>query len=59
MNTDMLIGGELVTGEGAPVTVLNPSSGEVAATFPGASRDQFKAAIASARAAADKGEWAA
>ena len=57
MMTDMLIGGELVTGAGAPVTVYNPSSGEVAATFPGASVDQFKAAIASARTAFDSGVW--
>jgi aldehyde dehydrogenase (NAD+) len=59
MNTDMFVGGKLVPGEGSPVTVYNPSSGEVASTFPGASLSQFKAAIASARAAADKGEWAA
>ena len=58
MMTDMLIGGQLLRGEGGPITVHNPSSGEVAATFAGASIDQFKAAIASARAAADKGEWA-
>ncbi len=59
MTTDMLIGGSLMGGDGAAITVMNPSSGEVAATFPGASLDQFKAAIASARAAADKGDWAA
>ena len=59
MMTDMLIDGLLVKGAGAPVTVHNPSSGEVAATFAGASIDQFAASIASARAAADKGDWAA
>ena len=59
MMTDMLIDGRLVKGAGAPVIVHNPSSGEVAATFAGASIDQFAAAIASARAAADKGDWAA
>jgi aldehyde dehydrogenase (NAD+) len=59
MMTDMLIDGRLVKGAGAQVIVHNPSSGEVAATFAGASVDQFAAAIASARVAADKGEWAA
>ncbi len=59
MLTDMFIAGALVRGEGAPVTVHNPSSGEVAASFPGASLDQFTTAIASARAAADRGDWAA
>jgi len=55
----MMIGGKLVAGEGAPVTVRNPSSGEVTIEFKGASLDQTKAAIAAAKAAADKGEWAA
>ena len=57
MMTDMLIDGALVAGEGAPVVVHNPSSGAVAATFAGASLGQFGQAIASARAAADQGEW--
>ena len=57
--TRMMIAGKLVAGEGAPVTVRNPSSGEVTIEFAGASLDQTKAAIAAARAAADKGEWAA
>ncbi len=57
--TNMMIGGKLVAGEGAPVTVRNPSTGEITIEFAGASLDQTKAAIAAARAAADKGEWAA
>ena len=57
--TKMLIAGRLVAGEGAPVTVRNPSTGEVTVEFAGASLDQTKAAIAAARTAADKGEWAA
>ena len=57
MMIDMLIDGKVVQGEGGPMTVYNPSSGEVAATFAGASLDQFRRAIASARAAADRGEW--
>jgi aldehyde dehydrogenase (NAD+) len=59
MLTDMFIAGALVRGEGATVTVYNPSSGEVAASFSGASLEQFAVAIASARAAADRGDWAA
>jgi len=57
--TDMLIAGRQVPGEGAPMTHHNPSTGAETVTFPGASLDQFRAAIASARAAADKGDWAA
>jgi aldehyde dehydrogenase (NAD+) len=57
--TKMMIGGKLVEGEGQPVTVRNPSTGEVNIEFAGASINQTKAAIAAARAAADKGEWAA
>ncbi|TVV76651.1 aldehyde dehydrogenase family protein [Sphingomonas solaris] len=56
--TDMLIDGQLVPGEGAPMTVYNPSTGGVTVTVPGASVAQFAQAIAAARAAADKGEWA-
>ena len=56
--TDMLIDGAAVPGEGAPITVYNPSTGGVTTTFPGASLGQFAQAIAAARAAADKGEWA-
>ncbi len=59
LTTNMLIDGHSVVGEGDSITVYNPSSGEVAATFPGASLDQFRQAIASARNAVDKGEWAA
>ena len=57
--TRMLIGGRLVAGEGQAVTVRNPSSGEITTEFAGASLDQTRAAIAAARTAADKGEWAA
>lgn len=57
--TRMMIGGHLVDGAGPGMAVRNPSSGAVTVEFPGASLDQVKAAIAAARAAADKGEWAA
>ena len=55
----MMIGGRLQAGTGAPVTVRNPSSGEITAEFAGASIDQVRAAIAAARAVADQGDWAA
>ena len=55
----MMIGGQLVAGEGQPLAVRNPSSGDVTAEFAGASLDQVRAAIKAARDAADKGEWAA
>jgi len=54
----MLIGGRLVAGEGAALSPINPSTGEVTATFPGASPGQFAQAIAAARTAFDKGDWA-
>ncbi|WP_297495377.1 aldehyde dehydrogenase family protein [Acidocella sp.] len=54
----MLIGGRLVPGEGAPVTAINPSSGAASAKFSGASPAQFAQAIAAARTAFDKGDWA-
>ncbi|KMS51649.1 aldehyde dehydrogenase [Novosphingobium barchaimii LL02] len=56
--TKLLVAGQLAAGEGPEMTVRNPSSGEVTASFPGASLAQFHSAIAAARAAADKGEWA-
>ena len=55
--TDMLIGGRLVAGEGAPLSVINPSTGATTTTFPGASLDQVRAAIAAARRSFDAGAW--
>ena len=57
--TQMMIGGRLQAGSGAPVTVRNPSSGEITAEFAGASIDQVRAVIAAARTVADQGDWAA
>lgn len=57
--TDLLIDGHRIAGEGDPLTHRNPSTGEVTVTFPGASIDQFRRAIAAARATADRGDWAA
>ena len=57
--TRMFVGDQLVAGAGQPMTVINPSTGGVTTQFAGASLDQFSAAIAAARKAADKGEWAA
>jgi aldehyde dehydrogenase (NAD+) len=54
----MLIGGRRVSGDGELLRVINPSSGSVTTTFPGASVEQFRQAIATARHAFDRGEWA-
>ncbi len=54
----MLVGGRLVPGAGATMTVLDPSTGQPTARFAGASPAQFEEAIAAARAAYDRGEWA-
>jgi aldehyde dehydrogenase (NAD+) len=56
--TSMLLGGRLTPGEGAPIQVVNPSTGELTVSFAGAALDQFRKAIADARAAFDRGEWA-
>jgi aldehyde dehydrogenase (NAD+) len=57
--TDLLIQGRAVQGKGEPLTVYNPSTGGITTQFPGASIDQFRNAIAAARAAADEGQWSA
>ena len=57
--TGMMIAGRLQAGAGAPITVRNPSSGEVTVEFAGASIEQVRAAIDAARTVADKGDWAA
>jgi aldehyde dehydrogenase (NAD+) len=56
---DLLIGGRAVRGMGEALTVYNPSSGGITTRLPGASMDQFREAIAAARATADRGQWAA
>jgi aldehyde dehydrogenase (NAD+) len=57
--TALLVGGRSTAGKGDTITVYNPSSGQVTARFPGASIEQFRQAIASARATANEGLWAA
>jgi aldehyde dehydrogenase (NAD+) len=57
--TEMLIQGQAVRGNGEVLTVFNPSTGGITTRLPGASIDQFREAIAAARATADKGQWAA
>ena len=47
----LLIGGELVAGDGAPLEVENPYSEETVASVGGASPEQVDAAVAAAREA--------
>jgi len=53
----MLIGGHLVSGQGEVMNVINPATGETGVSFPGASLDQFRQAIAASREAFDSGCW--
>jgi betaine-aldehyde dehydrogenase len=56
VETRLLIGGEQVEGQGAPIDVENPFTEETLATVRGPSGEQLDAAIAAAREAAT--EWA-
>lgn len=47
----MLIGGEFVAGEGTPLEILNPATGEVLLKLPEASVEQVKQAVAAAEKA--------
>jgi len=51
MNTRLLIGAELVAGEGAPEDILDPATGQVIAQVPEASPAQVAAATAAAQKA--------
>jgi aminobutyraldehyde dehydrogenase len=51
MQTQLLINGAFVTGEGQPETVLNPATGEKIADVPEASLSQIEEAVAAADAA--------
>ena len=51
MNTRLLIGAELVSGEGAPEDILDPATGQVIAQVPEASLDQVSRATAAAQRA--------
>ena len=53
--TNLLIGNQLVKGEGTAEPVLNPSTGEVLCTVPEASPEQLNAAVEAASAAF--GSW--
>jgi aminobutyraldehyde dehydrogenase len=52
METRLLIRGEQVDGEGAPLAVENPATEATLTELRGPSRDQLDAAIAGAREAA-------
>jgi aminobutyraldehyde dehydrogenase len=51
MNTRLLIGAELVSGEGAPEDILDPATGRVIAQVPEASPEQIARATAAAQRA--------
>ena len=51
MNTQLLINGQFVAGEGEIEEVLNPATGEVIARVAEASLEQVQAALAAAQAA--------
>ncbi|MER3555400.1 MAG: gamma-aminobutyraldehyde dehydrogenase [Meiothermus sp.] len=51
--TKMLVGGEFVTGEGQPLDILNPATGETLLKLPEASVEQVKSAVAAAEKAFD------
>jgi aminobutyraldehyde dehydrogenase len=51
MNTEMLIGGRFVAGEGEPEHVLNPATGELIVKVPEATTDQVSAAVLAAERA--------
>lgn len=53
ISTHLLIGGELVSGGGPPERILDPATGEVIASIPEATVDQFEAAVAAAEEAFD------
>ncbi|HYM42239.1 MAG TPA: aminobutyraldehyde dehydrogenase, partial [Steroidobacteraceae bacterium] len=57
MQTQLLIGGRLVGGEGAPETIVDAASGAELARVPAASVEQVAAAVAAAEAAFEG--WAA
>ena len=48
MQTKMLIGGEFTGGEGEPLAILNPATGETIATINEASKAQVDAAVEAA-----------
>lgn len=52
-----IIDGESLTGTGAPFTVVDPSNEEVIATVPEADEAMADRAVASARAAFERGDW--
>ena len=55
MDTELLIGGKFVKGEGEGIVVLNPATGATLATVPEASRGQVDAAVKAAHKAF--GSW--
>ena len=56
-NTNLFIGGRMVAGAGAPLTVTNPATGQDIATFDQASPAQVDDAISAAKTAFESGVW--
>ncbi len=57
-NHGLHLGGRPATGEGGPLNLISPSTGEVIGTLNEASEDQLDAAVAAARTAFSSGAWA-
>lgn len=53
MQSQLLINGQLVTGQGEPLPVYNPATGEVLLQIPEATVEQVNSAVSSASAAFD------
>ena len=56
MQTRMLINGELVAGQGAPIDVIDPATGETVAQVNEASNEQVDAAVAGSSEAFETGK---
>src|SRR5512146_1519537 len=56
MQTNLLIGGQFVDGQGTPEEILNPATGALIAKIPSASQEQIDEAVAAAAGACES--WA-
>ncbi|MFE3056719.1 aldehyde dehydrogenase family protein [Nocardia sp. NPDC059239] len=56
-NAESYVDGRWITGDGEPITTINPATGRPVALTPSTAPAQVAAAIAAARRAFDGGEW--